>query len=248
MTKAITIDFWNTLVDASGGEARDSCRRNSLRNAMLHVGREISDAEISSAFDKVHERFEHVWKNDRRTLTTDEMVSTMWIHFGVEIPPEQHASVVRDFERSILFGQPKLLAGAKESLAILSRKYVLALISDTAFSPGYVLTELLEGYGVRKYFSAFSFSDETGCSKPDARAFRTVLDQLHVSAVEAIHVGDIERTDIAGAKALAMKAILFRGDTQSLYHSDDYHNTQADAVANSWSEVPGIIERMEHGD
>ena len=45
-----------------------------------------------------------------------------------------------------------------------------------------------------------------------------------------------------------MQAILFRGDTQSLYHSDDYHNTQADAVANSWSEVPGIIERMEHGD
>ncbi len=46
-------------------------------------------------------------------------------------------------------------------------------------------------------------------SKPQARAFTTTLECLAVSAPQAIHLGDLTRTDIAGAKAIGLHAVRF---------------------------------------
>jgi putative hydrolase of the HAD superfamily len=47
-----------------------------------------------------------------------------------------------------------------------------------------------------------------GWEKPDIRTFRAALDPLGVEPAEALHVGDQPRSDIAGAHATGMRAVL----------------------------------------
>ena len=60
-------------------------------------------------------------------------------------------------------------------------------------------------------FEYLFFSNEHGMSKPDVRVFQHTLAALDVRAPEAAHVGDIQRTDIAGAQAAGMAAVHFIG-------------------------------------
>jgi len=52
---------------------------------------------------------------------------------------------------------------------------------------------------------------ELGVSKPHRKAFETVLKATDARPERSWHVGDIMKTDIKGAKALGMHAILFTG-------------------------------------
>jgi len=134
--------------------------------------------------------------------------------------------------------------GVKESLELLKSKYKLGIVSDTGFSPGTVLRKLLENNSLISYFDVFSFSDETGVAKPHPKAYLTVLDALGCKPVDALHIGDIEQTDIEGAKKLGMKSIRFNGDTSFALTPEREEFTIADAEAESWSEIVRIIERI----
>ena len=62
------------------------------------------------------------------------------------------------------------------------------------------------------YFDHWSFSDEVGWYKPAPEIFRHALDGLGGVAPErAAHVGDLRRTDVAGARAMGMTAVRYRG-------------------------------------
>src|SRR5262249_16495894 len=62
-----------------------------------------------------------------------------------------------------------------------------------------------------------------GVPKPDARAFAAALSGLGVIADGAVHVGDLRRSDVAGAQGVAMGAVRFAGhhDDASEGSSDD---------------------------
>ncbi|GAI01605.1 unnamed protein product, partial [marine sediment metagenome] len=62
-------------------------------------------------------------------------------------------------------------------------------------------------HNVLKYFCCTIFSDEIGRNKPNPIVFRQALKKLEVKATEAVHVGDLPETDIAGAKAVGMKTV-----------------------------------------
>src|SRR5690606_40365814 len=63
----------------------------------------------------------------------------------------------------------------------------------------------LESVGIAGYFDIYVFSDETGVAKPHPEAFRRAYEPLGCLPSEALHIGDIERTDILGAKSAGMK-------------------------------------------
>jgi len=92
------------------------------------------------------------------------------------------------FAECVITIPPKLTTGAKEALENLSGKYKLAIISDTGFSPGVTLRRLLEKENVLNYFSAFSFSDETGFAKPHPQAYMTVLNKLEMLTKAGIYI------------------------------------------------------------
>jgi putative hydrolase of the HAD superfamily len=82
-----------------------------------------------------------------------------------------------------------------------------------------------------KYFDGWAFSDEVGVYKPDPAIFARALTSLgDVPADRALHVGDLRRTDIAGARAIGMTSVRYRGanddDDEDLLDADhviDHH-------------------------
>ncbi|MBE0643025.1 MAG: HAD family hydrolase [Bacteroidetes bacterium] len=243
MIQAITIDFWNTTVDSRNGARRRQSRNLAMETAYRSVGKPFDEHAVAAAFEHSYQTFEKHWYGEQRTMGAAESLQVIWDYLGLDVSEKTHADTVRRMEDSILEGMPALLPGCSEALEALAAHAPLALISDTALSPGRVLRRVLEAHGVDRHFSAMIFSDETGVSKPHPRMFERALDAVGASPEHAVHIGDIERTDIAGAKAMGMRAILFRGDESGRYHEENHPDqTFADAVAHSWSEVCSILE------
>jgi len=146
------------------------------------------------------------------------------------------------FARGVIDHPPGLLPGAADAVERLSETVPLAIISDTAFSPGSVLRELMGEVGILDRFSAFVFSDETGVAKPDPVAFERALGALNVEARDAVHIGDIERTDVLGARAAGMHAVLYRNADHLHQLAED--GTAAHATIDHWDDFDGVLEQL----
>ncbi|MBR9977697.1 MAG: HAD family hydrolase [Bacteroidetes bacterium] len=243
MIQAITIDFWNTVVDSRNGDRRRSARNLAMRAVFDRVGRAWDEEKVTAAMAHAYETFERLWHTEQRTMRAEESLEVVWSYLGIELPDDMRAEIISRIEDSILEGVPDLLPGCGDALRKLSTRVPLALISDTAYSPGRVLRRVLQAHDVERYFSTLVFSDETGVSKPHPLMFRRALEETGAKSEHAVHIGDIERTDIAGASAMGMRSILFRGDESGRYHADSHPDqTEADAVAHSWVEVLHILE------
>ncbi len=245
MIRALTIDFWNTIVDSSHGEARRQYRDAALRAALASCGRTVTPEELARAYAVNTTRFEEVWRTEQRTLSTSDSLYLIWEALGASPPPAVHDDTVRAFQESVLVGVPDLLPGAAAVLRALATRYALAVISDTAFSPGTMLRQVLAHHGLAELFRVMIFSDEVGASKPDPRTFQAALTALGVHAEEAVHIGDIDRTDIRGARGVGMRTIRFTGDRGRSYAEKPEDREVADAEASSWNDVPGILSRFE---
>jgi putative hydrolase of the HAD superfamily len=141
--------------------------------------------------------------------------------------------LVGEYEEASHSGQVLAIEGARECLAELARAGIRrALICDTGLTPGRVVRQHLERLGLLEHLEVCIFSDEVGAPKPDTRVFHAALAPLGVQADLAIHVGDLRRTDVAGARAIGMSTIRIR--TQ---HDDTSDLPEADKVVNSHSEL-----------
>ena len=243
--KLITIDFWNTLFDSSNGEARNNYRISELRTQILKLNSGLSDDIYQNTMTESWKYFNNIWKNEQRTPSSEETIGFFWK--SMELPDDGEAkSLVRKaFEESILYFPPELIDGAAESLEMLSRKYKLAVISDTGFSPGSVLRRLMYENDILRYFSAFSFSDETGVAKPNPLAYNHIFKETGCKAEESCHIGDIEDTDIIGAKNLGMHAIRFTGDPTATLNQHNPVISSADFQSDSWNEIVKYIMKTD---
>ncbi|MBS1913120.1 MAG: HAD family hydrolase [Bacteroidetes bacterium] len=241
-TTVVTIDFWNTIFDSSGGVVRNDARRAALMAAAADAGYGASAEQLEEAYRSIWAYFDVQWLEHHRTPTSPELVREICRRAGIQLREQVLDAVAADFSRGVLEHPPMLLPGAAAALARLASRARLALISDTAFSPGSVLRELMELNNVAQYFDAFIFSDETGVAKPHPDAFRLALEALGAGADGAVHIGDLERTDIAGAKGVGMKAILYRGVESPHKYAEEA--TTADAVMHHWNEVAETLDRL----
>jgi putative hydrolase of the HAD superfamily len=74
------------------------------------------------------------------------------------------------------------------------------------------LLRICEGLGIAQYFDTIVMSGRAGVAKPDPRIFAAALQRLGVDASEALHVGDSEKQDVAGAQACGLRALLLQRD------------------------------------
>ena len=73
-------------------------------------------------------------------------------------------------------------------------------------------------------------------------AFRRALEPFGVAPSSACHIGDIERTDIRGARAAGMRSILYRGDPSPAKHAES--ETQADRTVTHWNDMVDAIDGL----
>ncbi|MDQ1265091.1 MAG: putative hydrolase of the superfamily, partial [Bacteroidota bacterium] len=226
-----------TIFDSSGGSLRNQYRQSALLREIARFGRQLNHQEFGNAMKVSWENFNRIWRNDYRTPTPEETVKFLFEYLDINYDIESLNNISKEFGESVIHYPPSVMPGCAEAIKELSQKYKLAIVSDTGFSPGSVLKRLLEIVELDVYFSAFSFSDQTGVSKPHPTAFLTALNILGVKPEEALHIGDIEATDIEGAKKIGMRAIRFSGDNTAFLNTDNPEESIADAEANSWKEI-----------
>ena len=70
------------------------------------------------------------------------------------------------------------------------------------------LPRLLELLDLARHFEAVGVSHLEGVEKPDPELFRRVLSRLGAEPGDALHVGNVEETDLAGARAAGIDGVL----------------------------------------
>ncbi|MEM8560132.1 MAG: HAD family hydrolase, partial [Bacteroidota bacterium] len=226
------------VVAKTGGEARRQARTDHLLALVQRYRRDATEDLLADARRTAHARFDAVWKAEHRTLGADNLLRFLWDALALPVTDAEHAETVRIYEESLLVGPPDLTPGLSDFVQGVAGRVRLGIISDTMFSPGRVIRRLLDRHGLLDAFDAFAFSDETGCAKPDPRAFATILDATEGAPARATHVGDLRRTDIAGALDAGWTAIQYTG-----VHEDAVANGPAPhAVAPDWDAVSAALD------
>ena len=118
----------------------------------------------------------------------------------------------------------------------LAGRVRMGVISDTGLTLGESLRVVMEKDGMARFIDHFTFSDETGACKPEAGQFLGTLTHLGCAPEEAVHIGDLEASDIAGAKGLGMKAIRILRDGAE-------PRTAADAAVANIGEAVAILRQ-----
>ncbi|RLC67170.1 MAG: HAD family hydrolase [Chloroflexi bacterium] len=238
MLHAVTFDFWGTLYQ--NAYARDE-RLHLLGETLACHAQPRSWEQLRAAYRHVYDTLDRLWLERHRTITAERWLREMLSWLEADLPEETVTDLRRSVEEFYLESdEPRPVAGVTEVVPRLSRRYRLGLISDVGLTPGRVLREILRRDGLLSHFGALTFSDETGATKPLPEQFLRTLAALEVRPEEAAHVGDLPETDVVGAQAAGMKAVLFLGMSR---RTDG--RSKADAVFEEYTELEEILERLE---
>jgi putative hydrolase of the HAD superfamily len=95
----------------------------------------------------------------------------------------------------------------------------------------------IDGLGIRLYFQVVLVSESVGVRKPDPKIFHMALEALQIEPSEAVFVGDNPLADVAGAKAVGMRAI---------WVEDDYWEEPAiaDSKISQLSDLPDLVDQL----
>jgi FMN phosphatase YigB (HAD superfamily) len=245
--RAITFDLWDTLVADDSDEPRRAAAGllpKPAARAQLFVehvtGRfpDLPEDKARAAWQTSLDWFRHEWLVLHRTPGVEERV-----HVGLRdlgLPP---GTVLPDLVDAIARMEvdipPDPAPGVRACLDQLHGRYALGIVSDAIVTPGSGLREILDGWGLLRFFDVFVFSDEAGAAKPAPKVFEIACAGLHCAPYELVHIGDREGNDIAGPVAFGARSILYTGliDRGS-------EGTQADAVCDHHDALPGIIDQL----
>jgi HAD superfamily hydrolase (TIGR01549 family) len=231
--EAVTFDYWNTLVWEEAGHLSGR-RKEAWAGLLEEAGFAMERALLDAVFQRNWERYVEHWTANQQfqsVRAAEELVEQL----GFEVPAHVRRELVDAFTDVAHDAELHLADGVAECLQALDAAGVkLGIICDVGMTPSHVLRAHLERHGVLELFGHLSFSDEVGHYKPSPVIFEHALGGLGVNPARAVHVGDIRRTDIAGALAMGMTAVRYTGisddTTQSTPEGHHVLGSHADLV------------------
>ena len=206
--RAISFDFWDTLYDGAATPERIEFRRAALRRLVEELGHPVSEDDFLAAYRASGKEAERWWREEQRGYHTRDRIRWVLDRLGVTAADDcapMHAAVRAVDEALERYPSP-LLPGAADMVHRLAERYRLVIVSDTGFASGQAQDRLLERDGLLPLFAATVYSMDIGHCKPRPEPFAAALDALSLAPAQVLHVGDNERTDVAGALAVGMRA------------------------------------------
>jgi len=232
--KAVSFDFWDTICsyneDLLFVEKRIDYLAQFLDSA--HFPR----TKVAMAVHSIFDYFENLWHTEHRTPCTPEMLKYALNRIGAKLSSDQFDQTVEYYENLITNEGTAVATDAVMVLKRLAERFKLVLISDTGFEPGRVIRKLMQKLEILDLFEYQVFSDETGYSKPDLRAFQLAESKVRQQAANMVHIGDRENKDILGAKNAGMQSILYTG-----FRDTDLIRSTADLNVGSWQELGSVF-------
>ncbi len=238
---AVTFDCWGTLLYEEDKDALYAERVKSLLRIAKAQGLEVCEFTARQALDGAWIQHWELW---HRGVANGPNEISRWAleELGIK-ESSATAQLASEFAELAIHSDISALESAGNTLESLARAGVRrALVCDTGFSPGHIVRRILKHAGLLELLEIQVFSDEIGVPKPDPRIFHSALEQLDVLPKRAVHVGDLLRTDIAGARRLGMGTIRI-----TEHHDDPTDHPEADAVAESHPHLQEILG-LKEGD
>jgi FMN phosphatase YigB (HAD superfamily) len=229
--RVVTFDFWNTLIRADDRGVR-SGRLTAWLGLWAGEGFDFDRDVVAGALGHGGRRFDEEWRANR-IYRADDAVADMLAHLGIEASLTLRAELLASITDPAPEHDPlpcDHVADALDGLRAAGVK--VGIICDVGLSPSTTLRRYLERHDLLRRFDHWSFSDEVGCFKPDPAIFAHALAGLGgFLPAEAAHVGDLRRTDIAGAQGAGWFAVRYTGAYDDPGSPDDGSDqVEADAV------------------
>lgn len=239
MIAAVTFDFWNTIATVPPG-AMDEARRRGIAAACEQHEVELEAELLIASLEDVGLSWERSWAAGKH-LHPREAAETLVRSLGVEgAAREMVAEAFLGAGREVELELAPEIGSCLEGLG--ERGVRLGIVCDVGFSGGELLRGLLAAEGLLEHFSGWGFSDEVGHYKPAPRIFEAALDSLGAAPAAALHVGDLRRTDVAGAAALGMRTVRYRGMNDE---PDRESGPEAEFVIDDHLELLDVIDRID---
>lgn len=238
---AVTFDFWNTL--CARREDDSQSRRVDAWLAVLEgEGLAAERDALHLAFTENWEAFERHWHQNLR-YDAQDAVSFVLGRLGLDPPVAVRDQLVTAITDPPELGEPDLTPNIAACLATLRDAGTrIGIICDVGLVPSTTLRRFLEHHGVLAMFDHWSFSDEVGVFKPDPTIFRHALDGLGVTDPTVVaHVGDLRRTDVAGAKAMGITAVRYTGIFDDPGRAEDGEPIEGDHVVADHADLPAVL-------
>lgn len=245
--EAVTFDLWDTVFIDDSDEPKRAQKgllskfltRRELVKEFLEKHNPIDDSLVNASYAATDAAFRKVWYDHNVTWSVAERLELVLKGLDRTLPPEEMAELVRLHEEMELEIPPDLAPGIVDAIKGLYGKYKLAVISDTIFSSGRVLQQILQSYELEQYFDVFVFSDQVGCSKPDSRVFAAAAKGLGVDITKIAHIGDRDAKDIKGPQGLGAKGIY-----TTVVNDRGSSKTSADAICRDYVDLVEIVDSL----
>lgn len=198
-------------------------------------------ATFEAFLKKQYSRFQ----NDLQCIARDEFVSSIQRYDNNGYNPKEVVykkacdewalnisnRLLTDFKEE--YGkEPILFTHTMAVLKTLSTHYKLALITNGCSR---VQNTKINNAGIRNYFDVIKISEEEGIRKPNPLIFERCVDQLGISANQAVYIGDHPDKDVIAAKQIGLKSIWLRNQHYSAPES-------ADGIIDDLSELGELLE------
>jgi FMN phosphatase YigB (HAD superfamily) len=228
--RAVTFDFWSTLVDGNITPERTAERLARLHRALVGAGLAATPDELRQAFERALinvseaalESYEDVGPPGRWAALAQEL--------GIPADLIPYEVVEKAYDDITLDPLPDAMPHVHAAVeAMRSAGYRLGVICNTGMAGGRVLREVLSRHQLLDSFDVTVFSNEFGVAKPHPSIFAHTLHELGIEAPgEALHVGDLEELDVEGARRAGVHSALYAPDTIGAVDTD------ADFVVTDW--------------
>ena len=235
--RAITFDFWDTLVRSDAAASR-LARRIAVAEELARHGLPAEHDAIEAAFDEASARFDTAWSGDVQ-FTGHDAAEVVLEVLGHDPAPELRKLLVEAYLGANGELQTELTPNVADTIRALKDAGLrVGIVCDVGLTPSTALRHILERHGVLELFDHWSFSDEVGVYKPNPVIFRHAHEGLGgVDPAEAAHIGDLRRTDVAGALGVGVLALRYTGVTDD----DPAHGPEAHAVVADHAELPRLL-------
>jgi putative hydrolase of the HAD superfamily len=237
--RAVTFDCWSTLIYEQDPARGFQLRVYGFVELLRAAGQDVLPAQAQLVLQQAWRRHAESWMAGQHSGAREVARWALEDFALAEAARMEQLSEI--LQGSLTEHGVVALDGAGETLEVLrSRGIRLALVCDTGLTPGSHVRALLRGAGLLPALEVLVFSDEVGVPKPDPRTFRAALDPLGIAARDAVHVGDLRRTDVAGARSVGMGTVRIRA-----HHDDQSELPEADAVAHSHAHLQRLLDLTE---
>jgi len=230
--KAVTFDFWGTLFEWNGWAAE--IRRKAVRDFVARHRSELSPQVVDAAFAAGIAAQDAAWRRSNH-FGPAAIIEHFLAELRLEAPPEAQAELQRLIEDPVPDRILTAINGVEAAIERLRGRGIrLGIVCDSGMMVGRVLRGQLARTGLARHFepNALAFSDEVGVTKPRPEIFHKALAGLAAAPADAAHVGDLRFTDMAGARALGMRAVRFRG-----FNDDTGEGPEGDVAIDSYSDL-----------